>query len=129
MSVITFLARFYFWPSGRLGLQSYWVLVASLFAIMSSAHVWGYSAILSYIIVIPVLAALARRLHDLDLSAWWVLFYFAPAVIVGDAHRMDLVRYATLLDILAVIVMGLVPGTRGDNRFGPPDSTFAALRR
>jgi|LGOV01.1.fsa_nt_gb uncharacterized membrane protein YhaH (DUF805 family) len=44
-----------------------------------------------------------RRLHDIDKSGWWFLFSFVP-----------------LLNIALAITLLFWPGTKGDNRFGPP---------
>ena len=48
------------------------------------------------------LSASARRLHDLDRSGWWALLGYVP-----------LVNFVLLL-------LFVVPGTEGNNRFGPP---------
>jgi uncharacterized membrane protein YhaH (DUF805 family) len=49
----------------------------------------------------PSFAALVRRLHDTDHSAWWLLLILIPVVS------------------LVVLVFACLRGTRGDNRFGP----------
>lgn len=51
--------------------------------------------------VIPTLAVGARRLHDTDRSAWWLLAALVP------------------LGVVVLIFMWLDDGDRGDNRFGP----------
>ena len=62
-------------------------------------------------LVVPGLAVTVRRLHDLDKSAWNLLWVLIP---IGGAITL-LVWYAT-------------PGTRGPNRFGPdPLAGEAAL--
>lgn len=48
------------------------------------------------------MAASARRLHDSDKSGWWQLLIFFPS-----------------LGILALFILMLLPGTKGNNRFGP----------
>ncbi len=50
-----------------------------------------------------LMSAGARRLHDSDKSGWWQLLIFIPS-----------------LGILALFILMLLPGTKGDNRFGPP---------
>lgn len=52
---------------------------------------------------ILTMSAGARRLHDSDKSGWWQLLIFIPS-----------------LGILALFILMLLPGTKGDNRFGPP---------
>lgn len=64
-------------------------------------------------LIIPTLALQVRRLHDLNLSGWWLL--------------VDLLPY---LGWAAMIVLLLLPGTRGPNRFGadPRDPRLARRR-
>ncbi len=52
--------------------------------------------------LLPSLAVLARRLHDIDRSAWWILIGFVPAI-----------------GVIVLIVFACMDGTPGDNRFGP----------
>lgn len=50
-------------------------------------------------------ALMVRRLHDAGRSGWWLVLIFVP-YIATVAH----------------LVIGLLPGSAGDNRFGPrPD--------
>jgi len=51
---------------------------------------------------LPQLAAGVRRLHDRDMTGWWLLLLLVPAV-----------------GALVLLVMLALPGTKGDNRFGP----------
>ena len=51
---------------------------------------------------IPTVALTVRRLHDINQSGWWTLIYFAPA---GQ---------------LVLLVLTVLPGTRGPNRFDLP---------
>ncbi len=52
-------------------------------------------------LLIPLLAAGARRLHDYGQSAWFLLLYFVPC---GN---------------IALIVLWALGGTPGDNPYGP----------
>ncbi|MDR2709768.1 MAG: DUF805 domain-containing protein [Burkholderiales bacterium] len=56
--------------------------------------------------LVPHIAVAVRRFHDQDKSGWFVLLSFIP--FVGG---------------LIVLVFMLLPGTPGDNRFGPPAPT------
>jgi uncharacterized membrane protein YhaH (DUF805 family) len=53
-------------------------------------------------LLIPNIAVQVRRLHDQDRSGWFILLFAIP--YVGS---------------LICIIFMLVPGTRGENRFGP----------
>jgi len=52
--------------------------------------------------LIPNLSLSFRRLHDTNRSAWWLLIAFIP-----------------FLGGLALFVFTVLPGTPGENRFGP----------
>ena len=58
---------------------------------------------LFFMLLWPFLAVQAKRWHDRDLSAWWILIHFIP--VVGP--------------IAALIVNGFLRGTDGENRYGP----------
>lgn len=59
---------------------------------------------LAALVVLLQLAAGVKRLHDLGQTGWLILMLFVPAV--GW--------------LIAIIVLGCLPGTPGDNRFGAP---------
>jgi uncharacterized membrane protein YhaH (DUF805 family) len=63
---------------------------------------------------IPIMAWIsaavsARRWHDFDKSGWWALLTFVP--VVGT---------------IVIIVLGCIPGSPGDNRFGRAPTIAAA---
>jgi uncharacterized membrane protein YhaH (DUF805 family) len=51
----------------------------------------------------PLIAISAKRLHDFNCSAWWMLVNLVP--VIGS--------------IATLLVNGLMPGTPGPNRYGP----------
>lgn len=52
--------------------------------------------------LIPSIAVSVRRLHDSDRSGWWLLLAFIP--LIGQ---------------IWLLVLMIIGGTRGPNRFGP----------
>ena len=54
------------------------------------------------LLLIPSLTVAIRRLHDRNMSGWWLLLAFIPNI--GQ---------------LALFVLYALPGTTGPNRFGP----------
>ena len=64
----------------------------------------GYVAL-----ILPSIAVTVRRFHDVNLSGWWVLASF----LLG---AMPLVGW---LASVAVLVVTLLKGSAGQNRFGP----------
>jgi uncharacterized membrane protein YhaH (DUF805 family) len=109
---------------GRVGRATYWYFVLAivvLFAVLGA--VFGMSMVsvnpetgqavasgsggmilglVSLLILWPSLAITAKRWHDVDKSAWWILIGLVPAV--GG--------------IVALVFNGFIAGTPGPNRFG-----------
>lgn len=79
------------------------IIVFVLQIIASKAH---FVAILAAIYVIavflPSLAVAIRRLHDTDRSGWWVLISLVP--LIGG---------------IWLLILMVLDGTPGGNRFGP----------
>jgi len=81
-----------------------------------SASFWfGWPELISLALTWPVIAIYAKRLHDLNLSAWWLLLLPAVTFAAGLSvfNRLHVVAYCLLL-----LVLGFLPGTNGPNRFG-----------
>ena len=60
-------------------------------------------------VLVPSIAVTVRRLHDRDMSGWWYLGF----VVVS------LVPFVGLIASIAFLVVMVLPGTPGANRFGP----------
>ena len=58
--------------------------------------------------IVPTVAVGVRRLHDRDMSGWWYLI-----VLLG------IIPLVGLLVSIGFLVLMLLPGTPGPNRFGP----------
>src|SRR2546430_13641751 len=72
------------------------------------------------------LALSAKRLHDRDKSAWWLLvFYALPTILSTAADRTEDVQFITLhlisfgITVWAFVELGCLRGTVGSNRYGP----------
>jgi uncharacterized membrane protein YhaH (DUF805 family) len=63
----------------------------------------------------PIIAIYAKRLHDLNLSAWWLLLIPAVTFAAGSSelNRLHIIAYCVLL-----LLLGFLPGRAGPNRFG-----------
>jgi uncharacterized membrane protein YhaH (DUF805 family) len=89
----------------------YWVLfnvIVSVITAIIDAFVFPGSKDISPIntiamlaLFLPSLAVLARRLHDIDRTAWWILLVL------------------TLIGSFVLLYWACVKGTDGPNRFGP----------
>ena len=127
---------------GRLNRKPYWmtaiaitvlmlVLIAIAIAFFAEREIGAGIAVVAVIalLYIPLiwvgLAVGAKRLHDRDKSAWWLLlFYAVPSVLSSAAERMEggglilhLVSFA--ITIWAIVELGFLRGTIGPNRYGP----------
>jgi uncharacterized membrane protein YhaH (DUF805 family) len=106
---------------GRVGRGTYWGLVVvsillfggmtalSIMSAMSGgdpAAAGGGASIALALVALaflwPALAIQAKRWHDVDKSAWWILISLVPAI--GG--------------IVALVFNGFLPGSPGTNRFG-----------
>ena len=129
--------------SGRAPRAEYWwfwlayVLSSILIQILTQiSSVFGLLGILYLGLIIPMIAAGVRRLHDTDRSGWWLLGPFVPYAI-GFAMIIPAIRSNAGLPTLAsfgpalvlltigfvlaivIFVFTVLPGTKGPNRFGP----------
>ena len=99
--------------TGRINRQSYWLVTLTVAAIMlipaffyfgvESEIAETYVDVTSLVFLWPLLAVQAKRWHDRDKSAWWILINLLP--IIGF--------FWSLID------NGFLQGTVGENRFGP----------
>lgn len=84
----------------------YWMLFAFIANVVAGIvdGVLGLGLVgllVSLALLLPGLAVSARRLHDIDRTAWWLLIAL------------------TMIGIILLIVWDCIKGTTGPNRFGP----------
>ncbi|MGI9387877.1 MAG: DUF805 domain-containing protein [Methyloligellaceae bacterium] len=127
---------------GRLNRQPYWlrvlalmvVTIAAALLIMFVGPAFGLSTYGLYL-MIPIVAAVVfsslslavRRLHDRNKSGWWLIpFYLIPNVLAGIGDQFGenplaiVFLVASLaLSIWALVEIGFLRGTVGDNEYGP----------
>jgi len=99
--------------SGRACRSEYWfwvlfALIGGLVTVILDSVIFGYQAgvtplngIFDLATFLPGLAVAARRLHDTDRTAWWLLLAL------------------TVIGAILLIVWFCFRGTPGANRFGP----------
>jgi len=107
--------QIFFSFEGRVGRKTWWlygvlaILGLSLIgtALLRIAGVSERSAevAVNALLLWPALAVSIKRWHDRDKSAWWVLVSLVP--LIGW--------------IWVLVENGLLRGTNGDNRYGPPE--------
>ena len=69
----------------------------------------GLNILWSLAMLLPSLAVAVRRLHDRDMTGWWVLLALVPFV-----------------GMIALLIILALRGTEGANRFGPDPITGEA---
>lgn len=144
--------------SGRMPRRAYWVVFVAVMAavlggslglamfatVVPSPGLMTAMSIVAGLAVVAVLwialATTVKRLHDRDRSGWWVLvFLFAPSMLEGMSRAyargggtglgaMALSVAGTAISIWALIELGFLRGTPGDNRFGPDPQGGGAIR-
>ena len=107
-------ARLFLDPRGRISRRSFWlygVLALTGLTLLARALLdiarWNTAeaeALVNLVLLWPAVAISAKRWHDRDKSAWWVLVALVP--LVGM--------------LWLLIDNGFRRGTAGSNRFGAP---------
>jgi uncharacterized membrane protein YhaH (DUF805 family) len=90
-----------YWLYGVLGLIGFTFVTGALLTI-AGVNEQIASGLPSLLILWPSIAVSAKRWHDRDKSAWWILINFIP--LIGF--------------IWALVENGFLRGTAGPNRFG-----------
>ena len=128
---------------GRLNRKRYWmtvivtmaviILLLLLALVMIREQRFEFAAltvVILFILYIPLiwigLAIGAKRLHDRNKSAWWLLvFYALPGILSTVGNRMDDLGFLILhvvsfaISLWAFVELGCLRGTSGPNQYGP----------
>ena len=118
------------------------VLVIAAGIAVGSQYAWAWFAVAPVIlaIIVSYVAVGTKRLHDRNKSAWWLLLYGLLPIVVGAVAGLAIAvgavpglattgRYSSfemvtdvfnvIVGIAAIVDLGCLKGTVGDNRFGP----------
>ena len=128
---------------GRLNRKRYWmtvivtmaviILLLLLALVMIREQRFEFAAltvVILFILYIPLiwigLAIGAKRLHDRNKSAWWLLvFYALPGILSTAGNQMDDPGFLILhvvsfaISLWAFVELGCLRGTSGPNQYGP----------
>ena len=93
------------WPVG----SACSIIINRNFDALGMAGTMRAYACLSFVLGLPSLFLVRRRLHDLGRSGWWAILF---------AYRKG--------SVFLMIPMLLIPGNKGENRYGPalPNATW-----
>ena len=134
---MTFL-RICFSFNGRINRSGWWLLnlpIFTIFAIYVIAYNFPAKISLGFIPLLVLvwvhLAVTAKRWHDKEKSAWWILFHFIP--LIGSVCVLSsqlssgwwlLIHLFTVINGLwGCFEFGFNRGTEGSNRFGADSET------
>lgn len=70
---------------------------------------YGLATLWGLIVFLPGLSVTVRRLHDRDMSGWWILGFIVGLII----------PIVNLVVMIVYIVIMAMAGTVGPNKFGP----------
>jgi uncharacterized membrane protein YhaH (DUF805 family) len=132
-----FWARFYLSPTGRTGRLFYWLLgfiplslvgLSLGFLLPRTPDGMLYFVGVAGLFFWPQVVILARRLHDINLNGWWVMLSWAFPLVLFLGNTPLPSGAMTIVQWVAVGILGLIPGTRGPNKYGddPRSNTSAA---
>lgn len=141
------LQKILFSFKGRIGRGTYWVSILALIvgvqflttailvfqgfegedmdalkAVLASQLIWLVS-------LWPILAIGSKRLHDRDKRGWWLLvLWFLPLALFfggfltgwsGNTQTGSVLMFLSLpFGLWSIVELGILPGTKGPNRFG-----------
>ena len=103
-----------FWLKGVLPVMAITIVVAAALVAVTFLLLpegAGFLAILGFVVLwLPLVwaqfAVATKRFHDIGASGWWCLALLVPYLGIG-----------------VILVLGLWPGSRGDNEYGPPQGS------
>jgi uncharacterized membrane protein YhaH (DUF805 family) len=126
--------------AGRLNRTQYWISLAVAFTAMYAIFgllLWAGAheaiAFMPLLVLLYVLLAICtKRLHDFDFGGAWLLAWLAIFVVANAAFPGRIFLgpfgivtadnfFATVILGGGLVLLGLLPGTPGPNRFDPPE--------
>ena len=141
--------RFLFSPHGRVSRKAIWLgLVLPQLGVIfvttlidmglgwydDDADIGVLGGLASVFYIWPNIAVTIKRFHDRDMTGWWVLYFIimiiaacafalVMAMLFSDAMS-KVALFSFFLPVIAVVIAQVVivyflPGTQGENRYGP----------
>jgi uncharacterized membrane protein YhaH (DUF805 family) len=114
----------FWWLCGRAGRREYWASVGCVFAVGLTMEYFPGGPRLESALDVVLIFLQIRRVHDFDRSGWWVVAASFATLPAGFALATFTSLVVAIIGSIALaaaltILIGVVPGTSGDNRFGP----------
>lgn len=116
---------FWWYLRGRSGRAEYWALVALIFGLSIVLSLVPALSSASSALVVPLMFAQIRRVHDFGRSGWWAAAAtFGPLLLMFPLMAVTSLEMATLagiaVELALIVVIGVIRGDPDANRFGPP---------
>ena len=129
-----------FWPllfsfQGRINRAKYWIATVTYISVTIALVGLGFffrfntiffiiAAIVFIAMTVSGIAVGLKRLHDRDMSGWWLLvFYLLPALLdsIGRGLGIPIIFSVAgaVISVWALVVLGFLRGTAGTNQYGP----------
>ena len=129
--------------SGRASRSEFWwchSLTIVPFVLMIAVRAFGFNipnkpfealySMYTWVFLLPNISVMARRMHDINRSGWWVLFFtlaiwvpfvFAIAFGWGGSGFLEVIGFFAISLIMASLMLFWLcrKGTEANNRFGP----------
>ena len=80
--------------------------LVGMFALLVPLYIWAFPTAVAWF------AVTLRRMHDLNLSAWFYLVYII----------LSMIPIVNILAFIGMIVLMCLPGSSGSNKYGPNPS-------
>jgi uncharacterized membrane protein YhaH (DUF805 family) len=115
----------YFQFSGRASRKEYWIFSITFFFtlyFLSFFQFYYLYFFTLFIVIIPDLSLDIRRLHDINLSGWWLLVIYITAFFLYFNLIPITIGFfqINLLSSLFSILLGIIPSTPTTNKYGEP---------
>ena len=114
----------YFKFSGRASRKEYWIFSITIFFMLYFLSFFQFYYLYFFtlfIVIIPDLSLDIRRLHDINLSGWWLVIVYIVLYLIcflvsiyTNSFQIDLLFY------LISILLGIIPSTPTTNKYGEP---------
>lgn len=114
---------------GRAGRKEFWLFILNLLVIYFVLHSINteLGSIFDLLVILPMLSLYARRVHDFNFNDLIIIigFFFMVCFRIAGlvSGVLDFASALTgLITIFVTLVIGLIPGTKGENKYGTINS-------
>jgi uncharacterized membrane protein YhaH (DUF805 family) len=120
------------WLRGRASRGEYAVWLTVILP-WSYFALWAQNGFIQAILSWALLFHTIRRLHDIDLSGWWIAAGVLVAILLASALQSfpdEAWPYlaASLFPWLCLLLAAAWPGSRSENRFGPKPAMWPWMK-